>query len=367
VQSAISPDIVEKQVPDMTEENQNGESTPDPRNESAKKSNEPASHSPRLVPITLAVYRDLRVGMVVIMVMLFAAIVIEKLSATCWQLAISAYYYTSAHSIVIATLLALGALFIMYKGSSDTEDALLTLAGVSALIAAMVPQGRPTPLCGRADLPAAYNVEAAIRPNVWAVVIGLLLGWGLVLWQSRRNRTRQTRSPGGTLSMWLFWLIMALGLIAFIFDKKLFEEQAHGVAGFLLLSSFIATVFCTGYLVKREDDSKSSHRLGYQRFYRTIAVVMLATLVAVVTGHLVRHGWELWVLVVEALLILEFAAYWGVQTIELWDTPDRRDRLPDDDQRQLAQGRTEGGIAGLKSGLVDLRNGTAGQRLLPFL
>jgi hypothetical protein len=81
--------------------------------------------------------------MVVILLMLAAAIVIEQLSATCWQIALSAYYFTSAHSILIAALLALGTLFIVYRGSSDTEDVLLTLAGVSALMIAMVPQGRP--------------------------------------------------------------------------------------------------------------------------------------------------------------------------------------------------------------------------------
>ncbi|HTX94304.1 MAG TPA: hypothetical protein VME67_05375 [Mycobacterium sp.] len=352
----------------MTEDNKKVQSTPDPGNRSAKKSDEPASPGPRSIPVTLTVYRDLRVGMVVIMVMLSAAVLIERLSATCWQLAISAYYYTSAHSIVIAALLALGALFIIYKGSSDTEDALLTLAGVSALIAAMVPQGRPSPLCGRADLPKEYNVEAVIRPNVWAVVIALLLGLAIILWQSPHNRTEQTRSPGGTLSLGLFWLIMALGLLTFIFDHTLFIEQAHGVAGFLLLSTFIATVFCTGYLVKRQDESKSSHLHRYQLFYRGIAVLMLATLIAVVVGHLMRRGWELWVLAVEALLIFEFAIYWVVQTVELWDKPDRMDRLPEDAQQRIADARTKGGgLSGFKSGLADVTKPGAPDRLLPFL
>ncbi len=36
-------------------------------------------------PITLAIYRDVRVGMVIVTVMVFVAIVIEQLSATCWH------------------------------------------------------------------------------------------------------------------------------------------------------------------------------------------------------------------------------------------------------------------------------------------
>lgn len=316
----------------------------------------------RPIPITLAVYRDVRVGMVVIMVMLAAAIIIEKLSATCWQLAISAYYYTSAHSIVIAALLALGALFIVYKGSSDTEDVLLTLAGVSALVAAMVPQGRPDSLCGPADLPPQYNVDAVIRPNVWAVVIGLLLGWALMFWQSRRNRTQVIMRPGGTLALVFFWLVMVVALCAFLFDKRHFKEYAHGIAGLLMLSSFIATTFCTAYLAGRQNDAKA-----YRRFYRIIAVVMVVTLIAVVAAHLAHRGWEFWVLVIESALILEFAAYWVVQTIELWTIPDRRDHLAEDDKNLLAKRQATGGLTGFKAGLADARNQPPGRKLLPFL
>jgi hypothetical protein len=321
--------------------------------------------SPRPTPITLATYRDLRVGMVVIMVMLAAAVGIEKISATCWQLAISAYYYTSAHSIVIAALLALGTLFIVHKGSSDTEDALLTLAGVCALTAAMVPQGRPGLLCGRADLPPQY--EPAIQPNIWAVVVALVLGWLVMVVQHLRTHTREKRSPVGTLARILFWLIMALGLVALIFFPHWFMENAHGIAGVLMLSAFIATTFCTAYVVKREEDSKSPHRHAYQRFYRVIAVVMLVTLITIVTLHLARPNWELWTLAIETALILEFAAYWVVQTIELWKAPDRRGRLSEDAQKRLADWRTEGGLAGLTSALAEAREEPAGRRLLPFL
>jgi hypothetical protein len=48
-------------------------------------------HSPRPTPITLAIYRDLRVGMVVIMVMLAAALVIDTISALHPQSTLSAY------------------------------------------------------------------------------------------------------------------------------------------------------------------------------------------------------------------------------------------------------------------------------------
>ena len=63
-------------------------------------------------PTLLVIYRELRVAMVVVMVMLAAAVIAERRSATGWQSALSEYYYTSAHSIFIAALLALSTLFL---------------------------------------------------------------------------------------------------------------------------------------------------------------------------------------------------------------------------------------------------------------
>jgi hypothetical protein len=121
--------------------------------------------------ITLDAYCYLRGGMAVMIVMLGAATIGERLRASCWQTSTSAYYFTTAHSMFAAALSALGVQFIVYKGSSDTEDVLLTLAGILAFIVAMVPTTRPVLLCGRHDLPADYNVKYAITNNVWAVVV----------------------------------------------------------------------------------------------------------------------------------------------------------------------------------------------------
>ncbi|OBF61036.1 hypothetical protein A5753_19465 [Mycobacterium sp. 852002-51971_SCH5477799-a] len=317
-------------------------------------------------PITLAIYRDLRVGMVIVTLMVFVAIVIEQLSATCWQFALSAYYYTSAHSILIAALLALGTLFIMYKGSNDTEDALLTLAGVSALMIAMVPQGRPTKLCGKYDLPSQF--EPATQPNVWAVVVALIVGWSAMAVLHWRNHTRHKRSPLGTVAQWIFWVIMALGFVALVFFPNWFYAQIHGIAGFLMLLSFIITVFCAALVVGQEDPVKAPHKNGYKWYYWIIAAVMVVTLIAVVAVHLKHPGWEPWVIWLESAVIIEFALYWAVQTWELWNSPDRIGRLPDDVQRRLTDKRTnDGGIRGFRSDLTGPHDEGPGGWLLPLL
>jgi len=333
-------------------------------------------------PITLArnrellvgINRDLLVGMVVTMVMLAAAIVFERIEgaegAQHFQSTLSNYYYTTAHSIFIAALLVLSTLFFVYKGSSNTEDELLTLAGICTLTAALVPRDAPIgELTSPPDLPSNYDPRLAIEPNVWAVVVALGLGWLAMRLLHRRTLTKPIRSPGGTLSLYILRLVVGLGLIALCRFPAKFKEYAHGAAGVLMLLSFIATVFCAAYVVGQEDDSKSPKRLRYRRFYRVIAVGMLVTLVAVVTVHLVHPGWVFWIILMEATLILEFAAYGAVKTLDLWDTPDPMERLSDQTRHRLAERRAKRkrGLSGLKSELANARKEPPGQRLLPLL
>lgn len=350
--SGSTRDIYLEQVPDMTEANQPAEPADDCSNS-----------------ITLVIYRELRIGMVVIMLMLAAAVLAERFSATGWQLALSEYYYTSAHSIFIAALLALSTLFFVYKGSSDTEDALLTLAGVAALLAALVPQGRP-PVFGHVGFPSQREVDAVVVPNVWAVVAALVVGWVITLGQRRFTDTRRpARSTGGTLALYLLRLIVSVGLITLIFFRDTFIAHAHGAAGLFMLSAFIGTVCCAAYVSGRDRHSTLSRRRFYQGLYRVIAALMWVTLIGVVTLHFVRPNWfgGLSIIILETALILEFAVYWVVQSIELWNTPDPSDRLPKKTGNRSAEVSTEPARKRLRTELAQARSEPPGQRLVPLL
>jgi hypothetical protein len=297
---------------------------------------ETGSDSRHSTPTLLAIYRELRIAMVVVMVMLAAAVLLERRSATRFQSALSEYYYTSAHSIFIAALLALSTLFFVYKGRNDTEDALLTLAGVCTFTAALVPQGWPVEVWGSKEL-KDYNPGPAIQPNFTAIVIALVLGWSLMLLQHRHryNHAKQRKSLGGRLALHFLRLVVVVGLIAMVLFQPLFIKHAHGAAGTLMIFSFVATVFCTAYVVGKQGKGR------FHAFYRGTALLMLVTLIGVVTLHLVlADSWRLWIIWLESALILEFAAYWVVQTIELWDDPDPREQLPGGAQRRLGEGQT---------------------------
>jgi hypothetical protein len=164
----------------------------------------------------------------------------------------------------------------------------------------------------------------------------------------------------------LFWLIMALGFIALIRFPDWFKVNIHGIAGFLMLLSFIITVFCAACVVGQEDIKKSPHRGRYQVWYWIIAAIMLLTLFAVVAVHIKHPGWEPWIILLESLVIFEFALYWAVQTVELWNSPDRRGRLPDDVQRRLADKRGAG-LRGFRSDPTAPQDEGLGARLLQLL
>ena len=309
------------------------------------------------MPTTLAVYRNLRIGLGVTALMLGASIIIQSTymrrptGKYCWQGALSEYFYTSAHNIFVAALLGLATLLFVYRGSSDTENALLTLAGVAALTAALVPQGssyiklcKPPPLF----IPDEVKVATVIRPNLVAVVAALAVAWVITLFQhyyDRRtengDKIRQKKSRGGKWARFVLWLVVVVGLIALCTPELDSRNYAHAAAGILLLSSFIATVFATAVVASREKHwprGDTIHRI-YKVFYWGWAVVMLLTFLGILAVQLrwpIVFG-DMWGTYVEGAVLGEFCVYWVVQTFDLWDDPDRRYRLSPDDQDRLAQ------------------------------
>jgi hypothetical protein len=292
------------------------------------------------------VYRNLRIGLGVTALMVVVSIIIQStykrwhIDKHCVQSFLSDYFYTSAHSIFVAGLLGLATLFFIYRGTTDTENVLLTLAGVGALTAALVPEGAGyVNLCPPLFIPDKVDVATAIRPNLFAIVAALALAWVITLFQRCRKDAegnpipRMKKSTGGKWARGILLLVVVAGLIALLTPGFNSRDIAHAVAGVLLLSSFIATVFTTAFVASRET---ALHRF-YKIFYWACGGVMLLTFVAILMAE---HRWPdffrprlgTWV---EGAVLAEFCVYWVVQTFDLWDTPDRIYRLSCPDRRRL--------------------------------
>ncbi|RRQ29140.1 hypothetical protein DK926_04450 [Rhodococcus sp. Eu-32] len=273
------------------------------------------------VAAVLGTYRSLRIGVVILVLMLFVSVFIQVASAGwCLQSSISAYFFTDVHTVFIAVLCALGTLLLVYKGSSDTEDVLYDFAGLWAFVVATVPTGWPTNLgpdgggrmrglCGGPGLPLDYNAGHAIGNNVSSVVVGALL----VLVASvsfASGAFGASWTPVGTLARIVGGIVTAVLAYTFVFTPHWFERHGHSLAAVAMFAFVILAIWADAVLSESD---------RYVLAYRIVGIVMLATLIAVLVLSATVE-WTLFVLVAEAALILEFAAFWAIQTAELWNT-----------------------------------------------
>jgi hypothetical protein len=268
----------------------------------------------------LNTYRYLRLATIVIVLMLGVAVSGQLFWARCWQTSVSAYYWTSAHSVFVAALCAIGACLIVYKGSSDTEDIVLNFSGFLAFIVAMVPTTRE-PICGGPGLPPGYEIAAGVRNNVWAVLVA-----GVVAEVASVVIARKERRPA--LNVWAKgsrfggWIVIGVGAVSFVFNPQQFEAKGHNIAAVTMFVGIIFVVLVNAYWSQHAHNSKL-----YVKAYGVVAVSMIATLIVVVVLSLFLPQWDHAVVLVEVLLILEFATFWGFQTAELWKVIDRRELI----------------------------------------
>lgn len=256
----------------------------------------------------LDTYRFLRGGMVVMVCMLGGALVVERLHATCWQTSISAYYFTTAHTVFIGALYGLGAMLIVYQGFSDTENTLLNLAGVLGFVIATVPTTRPVLLCSPVD-PVVSTAGPATLFNIWTVAVVLALSRLASWWLfGRADRTNGTLGYG---ALWLQRVVLGVGVLVLVLAPEWFRLNGHGIAAAAMFAAIVLTVFNTAY-----GSGETMCGAGYRRVYQAISISMAITLSAAVAVHLLLDNFNHTVLVVELALIVQFAAYWVVQTVQ---------------------------------------------------
>jgi dipeptide/tripeptide permease len=259
-------------------------------------------------------YRYLRLAMVTLIFLLAVSLAVEwwETGRSCFQTSISAYYYTPVQAILVGVLISIGVCMIALKGNTGREDILLNVGGMLAPAVALV----PTPGAGdcRSVAASVQDTSANIANNMTALfvtgAIGLLLAIGLLVKDRHRDR----------LSWWgagVTFVVLVGGFIWFVSYRAGFTEGAHYTAALALFACIIGVVGSNA-LRSRSDSRDPRKAKAFTIRYAAIAVGMLVSLLGMGLWKWLV-GWDHAVLWIEGTLIVLFAAFWIIQTFEMWD------------------------------------------------
>lgn len=272
----------------------------------------------------LGTYRYLRVAMVLLVLLLAASVVLQIVtpSPDCWQRSVSAYYYTPARAVFVACLCAIGACLVVYRGNTDTEDIALNASGLLAFVVAFVPT-QVDDTCPASNVPTPAELDAAVSNNVWALLVaGVALT--AVSWLLRVRTAPDER--GGSLSVWpLAFSTVAVVLLPLVFLRwhDAVRDHGHDVAATVLFLGIVVVVGLNALgLAQHSEDGQPVVRRAANR-YTVVGVAMVVTFAGILVAHWVVPDFVQWLFWLEALLIGEFAVFWVLQTIELWNVVER--------------------------------------------
>ena len=273
-------------------------------------------------------YRYLRGAMIALLVMLLLSVGYQwwwETDHSCWLGSISAYYYTPARGVFVGALCALGANLIAYKGHSAEEDVLLNFSGLMAFVVALVPT-EPDGRCG----PNAYTqtgpeIAAAVRNNIWSLLVVALVAAAVVIWLGRDSR----RDPGRRRSTRSVVVSIACGTVVlgelalFLALRDRFIALSHGIAAGTMVAGVIAVMVLSALRAEERHQGPADGRGSvYKRVYIGLAVALAVALGVAVVTALAVTGFGHLVLIAEVIIIVLFGTYWAVQTKELWDLRD---------------------------------------------
>ncbi|GAA2479343.1 hypothetical protein [Terrabacter carboxydivorans] len=198
---------------------------------------------------------------------------------------------------------------------------LLGFSGLMAFVVAFVPTV-PDGRCG----PNAYSqtpaeIAAAVRNNIWSLVVVAALAAGVTAWLKRGTVTRDSSERPTVRSVVVTVVCGAIllgELVLFLALRDRFIALSHDIAAGTMVAGVIAVMVLSAL---RAEDRHRGAGAGtvYKRIYIAIAVALAAALGTTVLAALTVHGFDHLVLIAEVIVIVLFATYWGVQTKELWD------------------------------------------------
>jgi hypothetical protein len=266
----------------------------------------------------LKTYRYLRVGMVLLMVMLAVSILVDRVDGPAgeFQTSISDYYYTPVQSVLVGSLVAVGACLIIMRAERDVEDIFLNLAGMFAPLVAFVPIDREGVTDG---VLSSESAAAFVDNNVTTLVItgavAMLVAVAVLVrsWPAlddpgvRLRRVLGLVVAGGiVLGTWLWY--------------ELSPDSFQGTGAYVAGGHFTAAIalfVCMGVVVLCNTLPPVTPR--FRAVYATIVGLMVLNgIVGLLFGLEVGpFSWRYWLLAVETAGIALFVIFWLVQTVEL--------------------------------------------------
>lgn len=267
-------------------------------------------------------YRYLRLGMAFLLVLLAAAVLLEwrATSYDCLQTSVSAYYYTPAQAVFVSALVVVGACMIILRARNDWEDLALNIGGLLAPVVAFVPtpgagECHSVLVVGRDQTPFVQNnMSAYFVTGVLAVIVTVVL----VL---KKNQATTLAGPTATkIGLIIILLIVVVIFAALATDAEWFLGNAHYIAANSLFVCIMVVVAINARLYRRGEGVRGRSFTGGQNLYAVVLVAMVLVLAIMLPIKVFGH-WDHAVFWIELCLLVLFAAFWLLQTFELWRTP----------------------------------------------
>ncbi len=275
---------------------------------------------------TIKTYRYLRLAMLILIAMLAASIGIEWWQAgrDCFQHSLSGYYYTPAQAIFVSTLVAIGVCMVALKGNTEWEDILLNGGGMLAPVAGLVPipdkgECRSVPVTFR-DTPAdiANNMGALFMAG--GLALAITLGIAIAARRAGTTNISANGSRGISGRRWAWssqrWSSVA-GSPGSAGTVQGSRRGAHYTAAIAMFVCIVGVVILNAKGFDRQRQVARRSKLPYANRYSFIAVGMVVWVVGIGLWRWLV-GWDHAILWMEGGLIALFAAFWLMQTEELW-------------------------------------------------
>ena len=281
-------------------------------------------------------YRTLRITIIALAAMLGTSVAMVRWSGTHDVLgSISAYYFTPAHSVFVASVCGLGILLLVYHGNTTPEEYLLDLAGVLAFVVAFVPT---TPDGNsHSPMPSADHPYVGLPNNVLAVIgggaVGLVAaGAVMLLRQSMPSALPETRSrldppvaacaaPLESIAARRPWtssilpvgatlVIVAVSIRQIVSDEP-YQDWVHLTAALSMFGCIVLVALYYAFYAAKKEQGRFAFAYG-------VIAALMAGFVAFIGARIFTHeGVDLfWA---EVCVIVLFAAFWFVQTLDLWE------------------------------------------------